>query len=300
MYLGRPPPTLGFIMDQQLLDLYHRFVGMAFDRQMRFAEFLERKAPGAQWAFENETATLRFGPKLKFEAPLVGSHTAHNNSWMWAWANRTMKLSITNRALGDTIRAFAHKAMVPELAMPVFPIEQVIGTELTEHACHVFGTLLVGELDYDAYYLAPYDGGRSLLLIRDDRLRSTEKHPLARVLSAFPKLLAALPVNDHRTAFTSYAHSYGLKVGEEEAGLVKVAGHEKGELTATFDDSGRLSSLKGSGVSLPKPKAVVIPKKKPRKKPAPAKSIPKAVAKVKAKPVGKKKALPKKKPGKKR
>ena len=289
-------------MDQQLLDLYHRFVGMAFDRQMRFAEFLERKAPGAQWAFENETATLRFGPKLKFEAPLVGAHTAHNNSWMWAWANRTIKLSITNRALGDTIRAFAHKAMVPELAMPVFSLEQVIGTELTEHACHVFGTLLVGELDYDAYYLAPYDGGRSLLLIRDDRLRSTEKHPLARVLSAFPKLLAALPVNDHRTAFTSYAHSYGLKVVEEEAGVVKVAGHEKGELTATFDDAGRLTSLTGTGVAVPKPKAVVvIPKKKPaRNKPVAAKSSRKAVAKVKAKPVVRKKVPLTKKPGRKR
>src|SRR5438034_6895981 len=156
-------------MDQQLLDLYHRFVGRAFDRQLRFTDFIERKAPGEDWDFDTETAILSFGRKLKFTAPLVGSHAAHNDSWLWSWANRHVKMSITNRALGDTIRAFAHKAMVPELAKPAFPIEQVIGAELTPHACHVFGSVLVGELDYDAYFLAPYDGGQALLLIRDDR-----------------------------------------------------------------------------------------------------------------------------------
>ena len=60
-------------MDHQLIALYQRHVAPAFDRQLRFNEFLERKAPGADWEYDSETATLSFG-KLKFEAPVVGSH----------------------------------------------------------------------------------------------------------------------------------------------------------------------------------------------------------------------------------
>ncbi|HXD86415.1 MAG TPA: hypothetical protein VN641_07965 [Urbifossiella sp.] len=258
-------------MDQQLLDLYHRFVGRAFDRQLRFAEFQERKAPGADWTYDSETATLAFG-KLKFEAPLVGSHAEHNDSWLWSWANRTVKLSITNRALGDTIRALAHRAMVPEFAKNAFPLEPVLGEHLAAEAVHVFGAVLVGELEYDAYFIAPYDDGRLLLMIRDDRLRSAEKHSLARVLSVFPQVMASLPLLDPRAALIEYAKSYGLAVAETADG-VKIAGTGPGELTAIFDARNRLKSLMGTNVTMPKPTA-------PRKQ-------------AKAKPKAKKKAKPK-------
>ena len=289
-------------MDQQLLDLYHRFVGPAFDRQIRFADFQERKAPGVEWDFDTETAILNFGPKLKFEAPLVGTHADHNDSWTWSWANRTAKLTLTNRALGDTIRALAHRAMLPEFAKNGFPLEPLLGEELTPYAAHVFGSVLVGELDYDAYFIAPYDGGRALLLLRDDRLRVAEKHPLARVLSIFPQAIAAMPIPDHRAALLSYASSYALTV-VEEPNAVKLTGAEKGELTATFDARGRLKSLVGAGVSMPKPSPKAPPKKK-KKVPTKAKTKTRAKVKMKpkAKPIAKKKPTKSapKQPGKKR
>ncbi|HEY2911525.1 MAG TPA: hypothetical protein VGI99_14835 [Gemmataceae bacterium] len=271
-------------MDQQLLDLYHRFVGRAFDRQLRFAEFQERKAPAADWTYDTETAALTFG-KLRFEAPLVGSHAEHNDSWLWSWANRTVKLSITNRALGDTIRALAHRAMVPEFAKNAFPIEPVLGEHLSAEAVHVFGAVLVGELDYDSYFIAPYDDGRLLLMIRDDRLRSAEKHPLARVLSVFPQVIASLPVLDPRTALIEYAKSYGL-VASETADGVNIAGTGPGELTASFDARNRLKSLTGANLPIPKPapRKKLKVKAKPRKEAKPKakkKAKPKAKAKVK-------------------
>ena len=283
-------------MDQQLDDLYHRFVGRAFDRQLRLAEFQERKAPGEDWDFDTESAILNFGPKLQFVAPMVGSHAHHNDSWMWSWANRTIKLSITNRALGDTIRAMAHRAMVPEFAKNAFPLEPLIGEELTRHAVHFFGSILVGELDYDGYFVAPYDGGQALLLLRDDRLRVNEKHPLARVLSVFPQAIAALPVPNHRDAFTNYVRSYGLTF-TEEGGQVKVTGSEKGELTATFDERGRLTSLVGTGIAMPKPRPTAPKKKvKPKKKPVPMKAKKKVVKAKAKKPVPAKKVKPTVKP----
>lgn len=297
-------------MDQQFLDLYHRHVAAAFDRQVRFADYLERKAPGEPWDFDTEAAVLTFGPKLTFEAPLVGSHADHNDSWMWSWANRNLRLSLTNRALGDTIRTLAHKAMVAEFARPAFPLEPLVGPDLTAHAPHVFGAVLVGELGYDAYFLAPYDAGRALLLIRDDRLRFAERHALARVLGVFPRVIQEFPIADHRAALSEYAKSYGLHVAEESGG-VKMTGEGSGLLTATFDDRGRLATLQGTGVAVPKPKPVAPTKKKAAKpvkkstaKPMPKKGVKKpavaAAKKTTKKPaasVAKKKPVPKAKAG---
>jgi hypothetical protein len=271
-------------MDQTLLDLYHRHVGTGFDRQLRLADFLDRKAAGQPWEYDTETATLTFGPKVKFEAPVIGSHADHNNSWLWSWSNKHIKLTLTNRALGDTVRMLVHRLGAHPLAAPGFAIEPLLGDELTEHAAHVLGIVLGRELQYDAYYLAPYDGGRALLLVRDDRLHFTERHPLHRVLSVFPQVVAGLPVFDHKSALRDYARDYGLTVADVPGGL-KVTGEGDGLLTATFDDRGRLAKLDGFGLPAMKQPAPPRPAaKKPaagaKKKPARAASAVKKVVKT--------------------
>lgn len=282
-------------MDQQLLDLFHKHVGMGFDRQLRFADLLDRKAPRADWEFDTATAELTFGPRLSFEAPIIGSHAEHNDSWLWAGANRNLKLSLTNRALSDTVRALGSRLMVPAFGATAFPLEQHLGSELTAHAAHVFGVILVEELEFDAYYIAPYEGGRALLLIRDDRLQFVGRHPVARVLAVFPQLVKSLPVPDHRAALTSYARGYGLNVTDVPNGL-RVSGPD-GDLTATFDDHSRPvridSNVKAPPKPTPKPEAPKVKSglaKAAKKKPeAVAKAKPKA---AKAKPAAKAKARP--------
>lgn len=272
-------------MDQQLIDLYHRHVGMGFDRQLRLADFLERKAGGTDWEYDTPTATLSFG-KVKFEAPVLGSHADHNNSWLWAWSNRDLKLTLTNRALGDTVRALVHRLGVHPLGAHGLALEPLLGPELVGHAAHVLGIVLGAELGYDAYYTAPYQGGRALVLIRDDRLQFTERHPLRRVLTVFPQVISALPVFDHRAALTNCAAAYGLTATDVPGGVKLTAG--KDELTARFDDRGRLTELSGT----------VTPETKPAKKPAKKAATKKAVKKA-AKKVVKKAAAPAKKSAKK-
>ena len=238
-------------MDQQLLDLYHKHVGMGFDRHLRFQEFLDRKAPRVKGEFDLATGQLKFGPKLAFESPILGTHAEHNNSWHWAGANRNLKLNLTNRALSDTVRALGARQMVPAFAGTAFPLEPHIGEELAGHATDVFGVILVEELEYDAYHSVPFEGGRALLLIRDDRLQFVERHPVARVLAVFPQVIKALPVPDHRAALTSYARAYGLNLADVPGG-VKVSG-PGGDVTATFDDSSRLLRMEGNVKAPPKP-----------------------------------------------
>ena len=270
-------------MEEQLINLYHRHAGMGFDRQLRLADFRDRKAPGEKWLHDTPTGMLTLG-KFTFEAPVLGSRQEHNNSWLWAWSDRNLKLSLTNRALGDTVRMLVHRLAVHQLGAPAFPLEPLLGAELSEHAPAIFGVILGAELGYDGYHLI--DKGRTTILIRDDRLKFTEKQPLSRILSVFPKAVRALPAFDHKAALAHYARDYGVTVAEQP-GLVKLTAG-KGELTATFDDRNRLLKLEGNVLPEKKPAAKPAPRPAP-KKPA-AKATAKAAKKVATKPAAKKPA----------
>lgn len=269
-------------MDEQLIALFHSHAGTAFDRRLRLAALVEQKAPGEKWAYDVGAAALSFG-KLSFEAPLLGSHAGGNDSWLWAWSNRNLRLTLTNRAIGDLVRVTAHRLTVPMLAHPGFSVGPLLGPELTKHAADVFGSILARELGYDAHYVTAEPGHRSAILVRDARLSAAERYPLHRVLTVFPKLLRAVPVPDPRAALAAYARDYGLTVTEGDA-LTITDG--KGTVTATFEHSA-LKKLTGDNVTGP-----------PEKKPAPAKAPAKSAAKVvkkPAKPAAKvAKALPKK------
>jgi hypothetical protein len=304
-------------MDEQLIALYHRHVATAFDRSLRLAAFVAEKAGKVKWKYEVATAELVCGPKLRFDAPLLGSHAHGNDSWLWAWSNRNLKLTLPNRALGDLVRVTAHRIRVPVFAHAGFSLEPLLGPELTEHAALIIGAVFSRELDFDSYYIAPEEGHTSTILVRDERFKFTERHALHRVLTVFPKVAAALPVFDHRAALEAYAHDYGL-TATTAAGVLTIS-DGKGTLTATFDDRDRLTKLDGTDVSAPpakkakKPPKVVAkpaPKKPAAKSPAakkaqkPAPKPPKAKPALKAKVVKKPaKAAPKtvaKAPAKKR
>jgi hypothetical protein len=281
-------------MDEQLVALFNRHVATAFDRQLRFEAFLTRKNASEEWEYDHETATLAYG-KLAFEAPLVGSHAHNNHSWLWAWSDKHLKLTLTNRALGDAVRATWHHLGVHALGGPGVALEPLLGDVLTESAVHIFGVILSRELGYDAYQVMPYDGGEALVLIRDERLKFTEKHPLVRIVTMFPLLPRGMPVPDHKAALTAYARDYGLTVTERD-GTLKITDGGKDELTVTFDGMGRVATLEG--IAVPEPEPEPEPPAKPAKK-APAKKKPaakkmpvakKAKAAAKPMPVAKKPA----------
>lgn len=257
-------------MNETLIDLYHRHVGMAFDRQQRLAEFLKIKAPGTKGKHDIESAQLLFGSKVEFEAPLLGVHAFHNHSWLWAWSIRHQRLTLTNRALGDTVRMLVHRLGIHELGAAGFSIEPLLGEELTPQAVQIVGVVLGTELGYDAYFVSHSEGSDSLALIRDDRLKSAVKKPLSRILTQFPKLLASHALSDQRAALRGYADDYGITVTEEGGGLKLALG--KDHLIAAFDDQGRLTKLEGT--VHPEPKFVA---KKPKPKPSVKKAKPKVV-----------------------
>lgn len=233
-------------MSRTLLDLYHRHVAAVYDRQMRLAEFLDENGGGGGWGYDVPSAALTFGKAIRFDALLLGSFAEGNRSWLWAWANRHLNLPAENCALSEAVRRIASG---PELQVfaadgPV-DCDGLLARELADEAAHVFGVAVTGSLGYDAYYTLPYDGGRGVALIRDERLRVPEPHPLLRISSVFPQAISGYPILDHRAAFLAYVESYGLLVKSGTADVrVLSAGAEV--MTARFDEMNRLSSLEGT------------------------------------------------------
>lgn len=260
-------------MDEQLLALYHRHVAAAYDRKLRLAAFVHEKAGKVKWQYDVTTATLTCGPKLRFEAPMLGSHTHGNNSWVWAWANRQLKLTLTNRALGDLVRVTAHRIGVPMLAHPGVSLEPLLGPELTPHAADILGAIFSHELGYEAYHVEHDAVADSVILIRYDKLKVPERYPLHRVQTLFPRVIDTFTLFDHRAALAAYARDYGLAVAEMPHGLTISDG--TGQLVATFDEYDRLTQLAGTNIATP-PKKPNTPPKKPKKKPA---SSPRAATK---------------------
>src|SRR5262249_5076761 len=164
--------------------------------------------------------------------------------------NSHLQLPEVGRSLAGAVRQLGPSTGVAALASDdAIDCAAVFGEELSEHAAHVLAIVVAGELGYDAYYTIPYDGGPAAAVIRDDRLRAEEESPLNRMAIRYPQLLAAMPVYDHRAALASYARSYGVSVVEESTSL-RLTDPGGGELTATFDEHGRLAELKG--VAVPK------------------------------------------------
>jgi hypothetical protein len=228
---------------QTFLDLYHRHVAAAYDRQMRLNDYLRTYAAGNEWNYDIGTATLTIGTGVSFQAPLLGSYTQESNCWLWAWANRELRLPSSSQSLQNEVCRLGLSLGHPVFtAMEPIRCEEVLPQELLGSVGYVFGLIIAGELNYDAYYPINFEGGQAVALIRDFRLRVVEPYPVQRIVSLFRQVIGGCPIPDQQTAFLAYVEAYQLQaVVDEQEVSVLLNGREV--LTARFDERNQLISL---------------------------------------------------------
>ncbi len=236
-------------MKPQFIALYHRHVAMAFDRQMRLNEFLNEQASGGGWEYTTSKSMLTFGTSVRFEAHDLGSYAAPDSSWLWGWNNPHLALTEANSQLKNAVQQLGTEIGVPELcAEEQFSVKGLIGERLREYAADVFSMVLSRELGYDAYYKIPIEHGNATVLIRDHRLQFGEKLPLARIATNFPRTISAMPVTNHREAFTGYAEAYKLKLTSTPDSITATSGSDE-QLVAMFDGKNRMVNLRTSSAA---------------------------------------------------
>ena len=232
-------------MNNTLLDLYHQHVGAVFDRQMHFADYLQTNGDGGDWGYDVPSGVLTFGDTLRFDAPLLGSYAQNNASWLWAWANHHLELPTTNRQLADAVRAIGKSAASVFAAEQGFGCADYLPDDVLDITPHVFGIVAAGELGSDAYYLMPYEGGCGVVVVKDERLRFSEPHPVLRISSIFPQAIGTYPILDQPAALVAYATSYGLEA-KLAIPCVIVTQHGAEVLKAEFDRQNRLVKLEST------------------------------------------------------
>jgi hypothetical protein len=228
-----------------LIQLFHRHVVTAYDKQMRLADFLQESVGHAGWSFDKTTATLTFGKDVHFQAEILGSVDLVASTWLWAWANQASNIPDSQLKAARAMKEYGDKEQIAELATDLLVCDSILGKENEAAAGHVLGVIAVGLLGFDAYYSAPYTGGVAILLIRDARLQAPVEQPLPRILTIFPQALQGYPISDHKTALAGYLEYYGFRPTVRDK-KIRVNHGGQTVLTARFDDLGRLVSLEGT------------------------------------------------------
>lgn len=222
------PASADFTGDcQSLLECYG---ALAFDRQHDLLEYVK----GESWGFDMDSGILSFGQKLKAPAQLIGSYSYTQDSWLWGWANTASGIpeSLTVQSL--RMKELGERNNIEQFVNRSFDADETQG--------HIFAMIAAGLFGASAYYPADYGEGYLFVTLKSPELDTFAASQPPRILTTFPQFISSFEV-DHRVSLKYYLQAKGFAVQEE--GLKVHASSGRNEITAEFDDQGRLVTLDG-------------------------------------------------------
>ncbi|TPG66546.1 DUF6882 domain-containing protein [Hymenobacter nivis] len=217
--------------EQELLE---RYAALAFDRQTDLHEVIGDN----DWNADMTAGTISFGPGLVFPVQVLGTFSHASETWLWAWANAQSNLPPRLLGQAQQLREYGEQHGIEMLTAPDF--------DATMQDLHVIGSIASGMCGASAYYLANYGQGTMVVTIKSEQIDQVPKIDFARISTVFPQVISVFELR-HRPAFIHYLTQKGYST-TETADTVSAA-VDSGTLTATFDDLGRLSSLRGDSGS---------------------------------------------------
>ncbi|MBF9221281.1 DUF6882 domain-containing protein [Hymenobacter ruricola] len=228
------PPAPDFPPAQTEQALLERYAAIAYDKQTDLYEVIGDNS----WNVEMAAGTITFGPGLAFPLQVLGTFSHASQTWLWAWANAQSNLPDGLLAQAGQLRAYGAQHGIELLSTSEF--------DATNRDLHIIGCIASGMFGASGYYLANYGQGTMVVTVKSELIDRVSKNDFARISQVFPQIIGVFEMN-HRPAFIQYVAQKGYPV-TETADTVSVA-VGAGTLTATFDELGRLASLKGSSGS---------------------------------------------------
>jgi hypothetical protein len=218
---GRPPSGA-------LNGLVRRHGLEVLDRQVK----LDRLAGDADWWLDQDQGTITLG-ELVAPVQFIGTEADHPHTWRWAWANPHVDPPLSLRV--QELRTMGQHDGVPEFVDAEFPLTQW----MTGHAISI---AVVGTLEGDAYYRAPYPGGAVFVMLQltglDDHGQPSPFEIASTVLTSAPMALPVMPGTEEVAAYLS---KRGLQPKVERN---SVTVDEDGRtLRVTFDAYDRIASI---------------------------------------------------------
>ena len=220
------------INDPALRDALSVYAGMAWDRQIDFAETVGDRS----WSADTSQGLIQFGDDLRFRMQVLGSYSFQSGTWQWIWANTQAEVQPAFTEVARQLLGFGNAQQLALFTQP--------RSELREQDLHTSGLIAAGADESAGYYLGNYGDGILLALIDPAQgLPHAANSKPERVLSVVPQLISEFELN-HRLLLQHYLPAKGFALEEGAAQITATRGASS--ITAKFDEQGRLSGLTGN------------------------------------------------------
>lgn len=211
-------------------ELFERYVGLGFEKQVDFSELIEGKA----WDADLTRGTITFGDEFEFPLQIIGSFSYSVNTWLWSWANKQSDLPLNLLVDAKKLKSYGIQNKINRLRTPEYAFKQ--------DDLHRLGIIAMGMFDADGYYFADYGSGIMLMTVKSDQIRKNRKDFHHRIFSTFPQVISNFQV-DHRNSLINYLKSKGYNILEKDNQIIGTKGNET--CITTLDSANRVSNLEG-------------------------------------------------------
>ncbi|MEG0975928.1 MAG: hypothetical protein RSD57_18200 [Comamonas sp.] len=220
------------VMDSPALrEVLSVYAGMAWDRQMDFAEIVGERA----WSADTSQGMIQFGDDLRFRMQVLGSYSFQTGSWQWIWANTQAEVPPAFTEVARQLLGFGNTQQLPLFTQP--------RSAIREEDLHTIGLIAAGADESAGYYLGNYGDGILLALIDPGHGLPAKASKPERVLTVVPQLISQFTL-DHRTLLRHYLQAKGFAVHETEAQITAQQGAS--QVRAELDAQGRISVINGT------------------------------------------------------
>jgi hypothetical protein len=171
-------------------------------RQAGFGELLD----GTSWGVEIGAGTCTFGADKVYKLQLVGSYSAFDSSWMWAWNNSASEFP--SAVLTEVTKL---RELGGLFNKGCFTIDS------QEHA-YSFAMVASGLAGNVPYYRGPYPGGCLFFLVMGDEPQKAARKkldPLAIMTKISECATASHIITSHKSALNHFLRAQGFSVSIE-------------------------------------------------------------------------------------
>ena len=150
----RSQPQGGSLTDEQFIEFLRACRDELADKQ---EQFQERIASSARWQCELGDGTLSLDAET-FPVTAVGTHSAEQQTWLWAWANDSFPPQA--RAASRRIQALYDRTRFHMFLDEGMPAKSIDAQDLTAMAIHELGAIgmfRVPSQDGPTLYLAVHE-----------------------------------------------------------------------------------------------------------------------------------------------
>jgi hypothetical protein len=210
-------------------ELLNKFAIQSTEKQYRLAERIGDRP----WSLSLETGKIRFGDDLSWGVQVLGTESYTNATWMWAWANDSLKLPLELVDGAKKVRDFGAHKTVRELENKSFGLDVANG--------YALATVAVGLVEAHGYYRAPFEDGAVYVLVTDPAFPSVRPPSTAEMVQAVRKAMQSFDL-DPPDALAAYAQQRAGRLDREGSRATLVIG-DRPRFTAVLDAKEKISRI---------------------------------------------------------